>query len=270
MRRLSRSPGDGLDAAVQRGADDLGAQGIPLVVGAAEVEERAHVRGELAQLPLALVRDHLAEAHEVHLLLDLGLVDEAERLPVGRLELALGVDARRELLGDLLAQRFAERVLVGAEVAAQLLLGEHELVALGDLDRGLRLRVQHLGDPRRRRGDRRAHHLDGCVERGLGARFDQIHLGGKPEGERTKFRLVWAKGRARPRHCFTLRRASAPGEPHAQRRSESRISRSRTTSSGVAAGGGGSVRRSRLICRTITKMMKARIRKLITTVMKLP
>jgi hypothetical protein len=72
------------DAAVQRRADDLGAQRIPLVVGPPEIEQRAHVGGELAQLVLALVRDHLAEADEVHLLLDLLLVDQAERLPVGR------------------------------------------------------------------------------------------------------------------------------------------------------------------------------------------
>jgi len=56
-----------------------------------------------------------------------------------------------------------------------------------------------------------------------------------------------------------------------QRFSASRISRSKTTSSGGAVGaGGGASFFSRLICLTIMKMMKARITKLIATVMKLP
>lgn len=52
---------------------------------------------------------------------------------------------------------------------------------------------------------------------------------------------------------------------------ESRISRSKTTSSAGAAGAaGGASFFMRLICLTIMKMMKARMRKLIATVMKLP
>ncbi len=51
----------------------------------------------------------------------------------------------------------------------------------------------------------------------------------------------------------------------------SRISRSSTTSSGVAAAlGGCSARLSRLICRTMMKMMKARMMKFSATVRKLP
>ena len=52
--------------------------------------------------------------------------------------------------------------------------------------------------------------------------------------------------------------------------SESRISRNRATSSGGAGGAGGVSWRRRLICRTIRKMMSARIRKLTSTVRKLP
>ena len=55
-----------------------------------------------------------------------------------------------------------------------------------------------------------------------------------------------------------------------QRLTASRISRSSTTSSGGAAGAGGVSRFRRLICFTIRKMMNARIRKLIATVMKFP
>ena len=71
---------------------------------------------------------------------------------------------------------------------------------------------------------------------------------------------------------IVLRFMSPPPEISALRYflSASRISRSSTTSSGGAAGLAGSARRRRLICFTIRKMMKARIRKLSATVMKLP
>ena len=52
--------------------------------------------------------------------------------------------------------------------------------------------------------------------------------------------------------------------------SESRISRNSTTSSGGVGGALGSSRFNRLICFTIKKMMNARMRKLIATVMKFP
>ena len=52
--------------------------------------------------------------------------------------------------------------------------------------------------------------------------------------------------------------------------SASRISRSRTVSSGVTTSTGGAARFSRFICLTIRKMMKARMRKLMVTVTKLP
>ena len=55
-----------------------------------------------------------------------------------------------------------------------------------------------------------------------------------------------------------------------QRLTASRISRSSVTSSGGAGGAGGVSRFRRFICFTIRKMMNARIRKLIATVMKLP
>ncbi len=171
---------DRFDAAVQRRADDLGPDRVALVVGPADAEERAGVRRELAQLPLALVRDQLAEAHEVHLLLDLLLADEAEGLPVGRLELSLVVDARLELLGDLLSQRFEERVLERAEVPAQFLLRDDDLVALRDLGRVLGQDREVLGHVRRRRRRRRADQTHGRVERGLGARVDRIHQGVGP------------------------------------------------------------------------------------------
>src|SRR5690349_19102799 len=52
--------------------------------------------------------------------------------------------------------------------------------------------------------------------------------------------------------------------------SESRISRNNETSSGGAGTGTGCSRLSLLICFTIRKMMNARMKKLIATVMKLP
>ena len=76
--------GHRFDRAVQRRAEHIGAQRVALLVGAAGPHHRAHVGGEIAQLPFAFVRDHLAEAVVVHPLLDLAVVDQAERLPVGR------------------------------------------------------------------------------------------------------------------------------------------------------------------------------------------
>ena len=65
--------------------------------------------------------------------------------------------------------------------------------------------------------------------------------------------------------------ASRRLEPGVYFRRESRISRSRTMSSGVAAGAAGGASFFNLFtCFTIMKMMNARIRKLMAMVMKLP
>ncbi len=79
-------------------------------------------------------------------------------------------------------------------------------------------------------------------------------------------RMGWTEEWARRKARFPPRRAAAEGGRYFL--SESRISRSSTTSSGAA--GGGTAFFSLFICLTIRKMMKARIEKLIATVMKLP
>ena len=168
---------DRFDALVQRRADDLGAQRVALVVGAAEREERSHVGRQVAQLPVALVRDQLAEADVVHPRLDLLDIDQAERLPVGRLELALLVDLGREVLGDPLAQRLVERALEHAHVATQLLHRVEDELALGRPGGALCLHVETFCHAHRRRRGRRPDEVHGRVERGLYAWFDRIHLG---------------------------------------------------------------------------------------------
>lgn len=75
-----------------------------------------------------------------------------------------------------------------------------------------------------------------------------------------------------PRQGLSRRVAPIGGPRHHFLRL-SRISRSNTTSSGVATGAGGATgvsRLSRLTCLIIRKMMNARMMKLMATVMKLP
>ena len=75
--RVSRSWRDGLDRAVQRGADRLGPKRVAVLVGAADAQQRAHVGGQVAQFPFAFVRDRLADAVGEHALLDLVVLDQA-------------------------------------------------------------------------------------------------------------------------------------------------------------------------------------------------
>ena len=77
--------GDLLDRLVQRQAEHRAAQGIRRRIGPAVAQQPAHVAVELAQLGLAAMPDQLADPLERDLLLDLAFVDEADRLPVGRL-----------------------------------------------------------------------------------------------------------------------------------------------------------------------------------------
>ena len=147
--------GHGLDAAVQGGTEDVGAQRVAVLVGAIGAGHGAHERGEVAQLPLARVRDGLPDAVVVHPLLDLTVVDEAERLPVGRCLLAPDIGAQHQVLADLLAERFVERPAEEVEVATQFVLGQSDRVACRRMGRRAGRRSQAVAKPRRhRRGGR--------------------------------------------------------------------------------------------------------------------
>ncbi len=93
---------------------------------------------------------------------------------------------------------------------------------------------------------------------------------------RARRSLPFGKPPARAQHlCVGGRSGTASGarlaSPSTYFFSASRISRSNSTSSAGGAGGaGGASLFRRLICRTMMKMMNARITKLIATVMKLP
>ena len=177
MRRWSRSPD--IDSMPRFSAAPMisARSGLRSSSARPRDEQRAHVGRQVAQLPVALVRDQLAEADVVHLRLDLLHVDQAQRLPVGRLELALVVDLGREVLGDALAQRLVEGALEHAEISAQLLHRVEDQLPLGRAGGVLRLQVEAFRHAHRGRRGRRPDEIHGRVERGLYAWFDRIHRG---------------------------------------------------------------------------------------------
>ena len=72
-----------LDGLVQRGAEDLGAQRIPVRVGPAMTKQRAHVARQLAQLGGAMGGEPLADALERNAFFDLTFVDQTDRCRAG-------------------------------------------------------------------------------------------------------------------------------------------------------------------------------------------
>ena len=182
--------GNRLDSPVERGAEDVAAQRVAVFVGAAAAGDRSHVRGQVAQLPFAFVRDQLADALVVHALLDLAVVDQAERLPVGRGGLGLGLETRFELVPDLVLQRVVERALEAAEVAAQILLRGKDRHPFGAAAGRRRELLAHAS---RHRGDGGPELDHGRFHRSLQARFRTSHLWrrsrrcvGEPSGERRR------------------------------------------------------------------------------------
>ena len=137
--------GHRLDGAVQRGADDLGAQRVAAVVDMGGAQKGAHVAVEFAQLGFGFVGDELRDAVGHHALLDLLIVHQAERLPVGGTQRAARRAARCQVAGDLVAQRVAKGGMKDGNVAHQVNPGQQHQVALDDASARLGHRAEHVG-----------------------------------------------------------------------------------------------------------------------------
>ena len=171
---------DRLDAAVQGRADDLGAQRVALVVGAAEAEQRPHVRRQVAQLPVRTRARSAGRGGREFICVSTSCT--STRLSVCQSadsSLRLLSTARRQVLGDPLAQRARERrpgTMPRLRRSSCMAL-KHQL-ALGGPGGVLRLHRREFRPRIARRRGRRPDQVHGCVERGLRAWFDRIHLSG--------------------------------------------------------------------------------------------
>ena len=246
--------GDLVDAADDGVADDLRPQRVARRVSVA-LQHGADEPVELALLGLAVLGALQSQPLGADLEFDLLVVDQAQRVPAGRVQGPLRAVARQHLALDAAVQRLVEPVAEQRQLAVQLELRAQQRVAL-----------EHVG-----RGERRhAEAVHGALGRLAGGELcprAASMAAGRPRAG------VWFMGRGSMRH------ASATDPPAQGPRTgqacyflnASRISRSSCTSSGVAGGGGGGAADlSLLICRTMMKMMKARMTKFSATVMKLP
>ena len=253
-------------------ADDLRPQRIAVVVGPAQAQQRAHVGIQLTQLPLAGMLDRQAEAVGFDAGFHLVVVHQAQGLPGGGGRSARGLAAGRGFARHLMVQRVVEGMAEGGLLAVQLELGRQEVVALMDAQAGECGQAQAVHAALRRLTGGMLDAQGRSLQRGVGTRKRRIH---DAHGDRggTRQATAWRAGCLMPRISASMGATSTPCRG-GQRLSASRISRSSFTSSGSGAGaagaGSGSDRRRRLICLTITKMTKARIRKLSATVRKLP
>ena len=164
------------DRTVQRGAEQLGAQRVAVFVGAAGLQQRTHVGGQLAQLGVAGVRYLLADAVGVHPFFDRVVVDQAEGLPIGSSERAFAIFTRRQLVLNAPRELVGEHLVKHADVAAQIELSRDHQIALGDPAARLRHQAEafrHAAGHRRQRGPDQ---VDCRVERGSQEGVGSGHL----------------------------------------------------------------------------------------------
>ena len=248
--------GDAVDTADQGIADHLGAQRIARRLTAA-MNHRSDKGVQFALFGFAVVRDLHAQALGGHLDFHLMVVHEAQHVPAG---FGLGTGrgaARQDFALDATIQGLVEAGKEHAQLAVQL-----ELRSPGGrrvARRWPRPAPSRQGWPRRvRRRHAPPSSRDGRQLRWPRADLEQASGSwGESVSDMHRPALRPLEARRAGQACYF--------------RNASRISRSSTTSSGVAGGGGGGAAPlSLLICRTMIKMMKARITKFSATVMKLP
>jgi len=118
---------------------------IAVLVGLSDAQDRAHVRIEFAQFPLAVDRDRLRQAIRGDHFFDLLVVNQRQRLPIGRPRDARGF-GRLDVLVDALEQCLVEDDVERRQLAAQDELRRHVVFALLGTVGGHRGAAKQLDD----------------------------------------------------------------------------------------------------------------------------
>ena len=163
--------GNRLDRADHRLAHHLGPQRVAVVVGRAQVQQRAHVGVEFADLPLAGVGDFLREAVGRDVDLHLMVVHQRQRFPVRHQRIGCdgrprGRHQRAGLACHIGVQRLVEGQREDRQLAVEFVLRAQQRITLDHAGGGQRRQPQAFHRVLGRRPGSHAHALDGAFQVG--------------------------------------------------------------------------------------------------------